>query len=64
MAKSLNKALEAEGRVTINAEFVRDQAREAVHQFFRPITAPFRPERDGSRVSHAGKGLKGGEKSR
>jgi hypothetical protein len=27
--------------VTINGKFVREQAKEAVHQFFRPITAPF-----------------------
>lgn len=28
-------------RVTIDMSFVRDQARDAVHQFFRPLIAPF-----------------------
>jgi hypothetical protein len=63
MAKP-NSAPNGEGRVALNVDFVRDQAREAVHQFFRPITAPFRPEREGNSVSHAGRGQKGSTKSR
>jgi hypothetical protein len=33
-------------RVTIDGKFIRDQARDAVHQFFRPITDPFKPDVD------------------
>ena len=32
--------------VTIDRNFVRNEAREAVRQFFRPITAPFEAARD------------------
>jgi hypothetical protein len=30
-----------EPEVTIDRKFVREQAEEAVRQFFRPLTAPF-----------------------
>lgn len=32
--------------VTIDRNFVRNEAREAVRQFFRPITAPFEAVRE------------------
>ena len=32
--------------VTIDRNFVRQEAREAVRQFFRPLTAPFEPARE------------------
>lgn len=35
-------------RVTIDRNFVRQEAREAVKQFFRPITAPFETVRSTS----------------
>ena len=37
----MRKPSRPDNRVTINVEFIREQARDAVHQFFRPITAPF-----------------------
>jgi hypothetical protein len=42
------KPADLERQVTINGKFVRDNAREALHRFFRPLTAPF--EKDHSEV--------------
>ncbi|MDQ2861042.1 MAG: hypothetical protein M3T55_10040 [Pseudomonadota bacterium] len=44
MSDTLRKAPSTEARVTIDGDFLREQARDAVHQFFRPITAPFQNE--------------------
>jgi hypothetical protein len=40
MAKQV-KSDPVEQQVTINGQFLREQAQEAVQQFFRPLTAPF-----------------------
>jgi len=54
MSKMAQPEKPAEPQVVIDGRFVRDQAREAIHQFFRPITAPFEskrsePEKKGAR---------------
>lgn len=49
MAETLHHDREAEDRVVIDADFFRNQARDAVRQFFRPITAPFERRPYGSK---------------
>ena len=42
MAKDVPKPVPpVEPQVTINGGFLREQTREAVQQFFRPLIAPF-----------------------
>jgi hypothetical protein len=41
MADVLHGSGDADETVTINADFVRRQASEAVRKFFRPVTAAF-----------------------
>lgn len=47
MPKTQNHKTESGRYVTIDGAFIRNEAREAVRQFFRPITAPFEMARPG-----------------